>query len=543
MTIAPAALTAPATHAAPAGPAVPANTAGLLTGLLDQAAARWPGSAAVNDATGTWTYAELDQAAFACAAWLARQGVGHGDRVVCRVGNVREFVALLFGTFRRGAIFVPVNPEMKPYHLRTVIADAEPALLVTADAETAELTEITAAAGLSAARVAGLSQLRSACVTMETAATTPTPAASAPTPTRTHEPAENAVDPGDVALLIYTSGTTSAPKGVVSPHRAAVFAVGAIAQRLRYTSDDVVLTVIPLAFDYGLYQIFLSVAAGARLTLREPASHVRLLATITEQAVTVIPVVPSLAQMLVRLGARKRGEGLGLVRLLTNTGAALTAPLCADLRATFPNTSIALMFGITECKRVSIAEYDGDLSRPGSSGRPLDGTEVLILDDDERVLPAGEIGEIVVRGPNVMDGYWRAPELTARRFRPYGGEPALRTGDYGKLDADGHLYFQGRRDDMFKRSGLRVSAVEIETAACDVTGVKAAAVLPPAGTRDAVLFVVASVPPAEVLRQLRERIEDGKVPSICEVLDELPLTANGKTDKHALASRLDEQAS
>jgi amino acid adenylation domain-containing protein len=531
MTIAPA-FTEPA---APAAPATPGATAGLLTGLLDQAAARWPGSVAVNDAGGTWTYAELDQAAFACAAWLATQGVGHGDRVVCRVGNVREFVALLFGAFRRGAIFVPVNPEMKPYHLRTVIADAEPALLVTADAETAELTVIAAAAGLPGARVVGLSQLRLACTT---GSAEPADRTAQITPEAI---ALTTVDPGDIALLIYTSGTTSAPKGVVSPHRAAVFAVGAIAERLRYTGDDVVLTVIPLAFDYGLYQIFLSVAAGARLTLREPASHVRLLATITEQRVTIIPVVPSLAQMLVRLGARKRGAGLGLVRLLTNTGAALTAPLCADLRATFPHTSIVPMFGITECKRVSIAEYDGDLSRPGSSGRPLDGTEVLILDDDERVLPAGEIGEIVVRGPNVMSGYWRAPELTAQRFRPFGGEPALRTGDYGKLDADGHLYFQGRRDDMFKRSGLRVSAVEIETAACDVTGVRAAAVLPPAGTRDAVLFVVASVPPAEVLRQLRERIEDGKVPSICEVLDELPLTANGKTDKHALANQLARQ--
>jgi len=222
--------------------------------------------------------------------------------------------------------------------------------------------------------------------------------------------------------------------------------------------------------------------------LTKPAGHVRLISTIHERGVTVIPVVPSLAELLVRLAARH--PAVLPVRLFTNTGAALTAPMIASLRARFPHASVVPMFGITECKRVSIAEYDGDLLRPGAVGRPLDGTELLITGDDGRPLAAGQVGEIVVRGPHVMSGYWRAPQLTAQRFRrdPVTGVMSLHTGDYGRLDADGYLYFEGRRDDMFKRSGLRVSALEIEAAACDVPGVRAAAVLPPAGTRDAVLF-------------------------------------------------------
>lgn len=498
--------------------------ASAVTELLDEAAASTPYAPAVHDATGGWTYAELDAASHVCARWLANRGVTTGDRVICRVGNVREFVALLFGTLRRGAIFVPINPEMRHYHLSSVLADADPMLVVTGDDDVATLSEVTDRL------VVGISDLRAELGSHDLRA-----------PGR---PAGGSVSRrpvgGDaIALLIYTSGSTAAPKAVISPHRTVLFAAEAIAARLRYRADDVILTAIPLAFDYGLYQVFLSVIAGAHLVLGEPTGHVRLISTIHQHGVTVVPVVPSLADMLVRLAARH--TAVHPVRLFTNTGAALTAPTIAGLRAGFPHASVVPMFGITECKRVTIAEYDGDLQRPGALGRALDGTELLILDEDGAPVPPGMVGEIAVRGPHVMGGYWRAPDLTAQRFRtdPMTGAVTLHTGDYGRLDADGYLYFEGRRDDMFKRRGLRVSALEIEAAACDVEGVRAAAVLPPTGDRDAVLFAVTDLAATDVLRRLGERIEDGKVPSICHILAELPLTANGKTDKHRLADLVD----
>jgi amino acid adenylation domain-containing protein len=484
----------------------------LRARTVDDLLAAGPDTAAVRDATGAWSRAELDAAAWAAAAWLAGRGVRPGDRVACRLGNTREFVALLFGTLRLGAVFVPLNPEMKPYQLAQVLADAEPALLVTGQPD-----DGAAAPGVP---VGALAELRAGLAV---------PAGAHPV---------SRADPDRLALLIYTSGSTSAPKAVMCPHRAVVFAAGAIVERLGYRPDDVVLTAIPLSFDYGLYQIFLSLLAGATLVLAEPAANIRLPGTLRRHRVTVLPVVPSLAGMLIRLAGRDAGTPPP-VRLVTNTGAALTGPLIAGLRRALPGVTVVPMFGITECKRISIVAGDAADEPPGALGRPLSGTTVEILDEDGRPVDAGEVGEITVRGPHVMAGYWRAPELTARRYRPGPAGVTLHTGDYGWLDTTGRLYFQGRRDDIFKRHGLRVSTLEVEAAAMDVPGVRAAAVLPPTDARDAVLFAVSDRSPEHILHQLRQHLEDGKVPSICRLVDRLPLTANGKTDKRRLAASLD----
>ncbi|WP_405872872.1 MULTISPECIES: class I adenylate-forming enzyme family protein [unclassified Streptomyces] len=488
--------------------------ADTVDGLLAAAVAARPDAPAVRDASGSWTYAELDAWSRAYADWLTARGVRRGDRVLARVGNVREFTALLFGALRRGIVFVPVNPAMKRFHLSTVVPDCDPALLIAQGAEdVGVLRELTdrPVVPLAHARAGAEQQLHAGV----------------------HE--DTPVRPDDLGLLIYTSGSTSAPKAVAGPHAPIVFAARAIQARLNYREDDVVLAAVPLSFDYGLYQIFLSVIAGAQLVLTEPDRHVRLLGTLHEYGVTVVPLVPSLGEMLLTLARRDRREPPP-VRLFTNTGAALTAPVIAQLRAAFPNARVSPMFGTTECKRITVLEPDGDLARPGSVGRALDGTEVLVLDDDGHPLPPGTVGEIAVRGPHIMDGYWRAPEQTALRFRPdpETGEVTLHTGDYGHLDADGHLYFEGRRDDLFKRKGVRMGTLEIETAALDIPGVTAAAALAPADGHDLTLYAVAEPAPDVVLAQLAERLEAAKVPAVCHLVDELPLTPNGKTDKQRL---------
>ncbi|MFJ5528960.1 class I adenylate-forming enzyme family protein [Streptomyces sp. NPDC093261] len=491
--------------------------ADTVDGLLAAAVAARPDAPAVRDASGSWTYAELDAWSRAYADWLTAGGVRRGDRVLARVGNVREFTALLFGALRRGVVFVPVNPAMKRFHLNTVVPDCDPVLLIAhEDEDVALLTKLTKRP------VVSLDQARSGA---ERRLGADTGAVEDTTPVR----------PDDLGLLIYTSGSTSAPKAVASPHAPIVFAARAIQARLNYREDDVVLAAVPLSFDYGLYQIFLSVIAGAQLVLTEPDRHVRLLGTLHDHGVTVVPLVPSLAEMLLTLSRRDRREAPP-VRLFTNTGAALTAPVIARLRDAFPRARVSPMFGTTECKRITVLEPDGDLVRPGSVGRALDGTEVLILDDDGAPLPPGTVGEIAVRGPHIMAGYWRAPEQTALRFRPdpATGEVTLHTGDYGHLDADGHLYFEGRRDDLFKRKGVRMGTLEIETAALDIPGVTAAAALAPADGHDLTLYAVAGLTPDAVLAQLDERLETAKVPAACHLVDELPLTPNGKTDKQRL---------
>ncbi|MFF4251858.1 class I adenylate-forming enzyme family protein [Streptomyces sp. NPDC001663] len=490
--------------------------ADTVDGLLAAAVAARPDAPAVRDSSGSWTYAELDAWSRAYADWLTARGVRRGDRVLARVGNVREFTALLFGALRRGIVFVPVNPAMKRFHLNTVVPDCDPVLLIAQTNEDVDvLRELTdrPVVPLAHARAGAEQQLH----------------------TGNHD--DVPVRPDELGLLIYTSGSTSAPKAVASPHAPIVFAARAIQARLGYREDDVVLAAVPLSFDYGLYQIFLSVIAGAQLVLTEPDRHVRLLGTLHEYGVTVVPLVPSLGEMLLTLARRDRREPPP-VRLFTNTGAALTGPVIAQLRNAFPQAQVSPMFGTTECKRITVLEPDGDLARPGSVGRALDGTQVLILDDDARPLPPGTVGEIAVRGPHIMDGYWRAPEQTALRFRPdpVTGEVTLHTGDYGHLDADGHLYFEGRRDDLFKRKGVRMGTLEIETAALDIPGVTAAAALAPADGHDLTLYAVAGLTPDEVLAQLAERLEAAKVPAVCHLVDELPLTPNGKTDKQRLRS-------
>src|SRR5439155_10777265 len=214
---------------------------------------------------------------------------------------------------------------------------------------------------------------------------------------------------------------------------------------------------MPLSFDYGLYQVFLACASGAHLVLGEAAdAGPPLLRQLEEHGATVLPLVPSLAANLTRLIGRSARPPTRL-RMVTNTGATLSPAASARLRELVPRLDVVPMFGLTECKRVSIAEPNADLTRPRSVGTPLPGTEAYVVDPEGRRLPPGETGELVVRGPHVMAGYWRARELTAARFRRDGsGSPLLYTGDHCRLDADGHLYFVGRTDDIYKQRGLRV---------------------------------------------------------------------------------------
>ncbi|MER5310623.1 AMP-binding protein [Streptomyces sp. NPDC002773] len=485
--------------------------------LLDGAVRRNPTATALSDASGDWTWADLEAASQRMARGLWQRGVRGGQRVLTRMSNRKELVALLYGASRVGAVLVPVTPEMKPFHLRSVLADTAPALVVT------EAPHGDGIAALTPAPVADVHDV------WHDGGTAPAPP-DGTGPRTAH----------DVALLIHTSGSTSVPKGVVCPHRQTVFAARSIDRVLHYRADDVVFLRLPLSFDYGLHQLFLAALSGARVVLAEAGGDLTLLRRLRAAGATVVPVVPALAQLLTHLATRDPAPTA--VRLFTNTGAALTEGSRTALRTAFPSARVALMFGTTECKRVSILEPDGDLTRPGSVGRPIPGTAVDVVDEDGTPLPAGREGEFVVRGPHVMAGYWNAPELTERRFRkdPRTGETVLHTGDHGHLDEDGHLYFSGRRDDIVKHRGTRVSVLEIEAAALDVPGVRAAAVLA-LGEDALTLCVVAdTASTVPVVEGLAERLEPAKLPDRCLLFDALPLTPNGKTDYQRLSETVRE---
>jgi amino acid adenylation domain-containing protein len=492
-----------------AAPTAPARHL-LVPDILATAVADRPDRPALRYAGDAWSYAELAAQVESTAGWLAGRGVRPGDRVLVQLPSRPQLVTLFWAVTGLGAVFVPINPAMKQFHLRCVIADSAPVLAVV---------ESGTIPGVPTVELADL------------------PRAGAAQPER---PAGLAPEPAQPAIFIYTSGSTAAPKAVVLPHAPVAFAAQAIQRVLGYRPDDVVFCRLPLSFDYGLYQILLAALAGAELVLAADEPEVRLLRQLRTAGATVFPAVPSLAGVLVKLVARDPGPTR--LRMVTNTGAALPDAVIDALRAGFPGIQVVRMYGTTECKRISIMPPDEQFERPGSVGRALPGTRVAVLDADGRELPPGEVGEIVVTGPHVMAGYHNQPELTARTFRRTGdGGVRLHTGDYGWLDADGYLWFAGRRDDLFKRKGARMSTLEIEAAAMDIPGVRDAAVLAPTDGHDLAVFVVADLDPVAVLRGLSERLEPAKVPAICRVLTALPLTANGKSAKQQLAAELAEE--
>ncbi|MFE4513931.1 AMP-binding protein [Kitasatospora sp. NPDC056783] len=499
------------------GDAIPqAEPAVLVHGVLDEATAdAAPGAVAVSDRDGRWTYRELVEHSHAVDAWLESLGVRPGDRVLVQLPSNRALVALFYGTARRGAVLVPLNPGMKDYHLRSVLGNAEPRLVIVADAAVERI------AALTPVEVLGFDEAW--------------PEVTALRESGARGPAQE-VDADAVAVLVYTSGSTAAPKGVICPHRQMVFASRAINEELGYRPDDVVFCRFPISWDYGLYKILLAALGRSELVLADTDSDLVLLRRIRESGATVVPIVPSLAAMICSLAERDPG-GESKVRMFTNTGAALPKTTVDALRTAFPGAEVIRQFGQTECKRISVLPPEFEDSKPTSVGRPLPGTRVLILDEDGTEVPTGAAGEIVVEGPHVMPGYWRAPELTAKAFRadPVSGRRRLHTGDFGSVDEDGFLYYEGRRDDMFKRKGVRMSTIEIEAAAMDIPGVQAAATLPPTEGRDLAVCVVGDLAPHTVLRELSLRLEPAKVPGLCRVVEELPLTLHGKHDRRKLA--------
>ncbi|HEX2078009.1 MAG TPA: AMP-binding protein [Longimicrobium sp.] len=492
----------------------------LVHDFLDEAAARLPEKVAVRSDDGSVSYRELAERSRRVAAWLHGRGVRRGDRMLLLLPNGIPAVVALFAASRIGALFVIVNPAVKPFHLRHILADAEPALIVAGERPEGDV-DLDAHAPV----------LRLGEQWEEAQAF------------RGEAPAFPGIS-SDPVCLIYTSGSTGKPKAVVSAHRNVVAATRGIQACLKMRESDVVGTFLPLSFDVGLYQLFLSFQVGATVALGHEG-HVGplLLKKIQEWQVTGLPGVPNLAHMLIRM-SRRAGGKLPPLRYVTNTGAHLPRAYIEEIRELYPQCQVFVMFGLTECKRVSIldpAEYE---RKRDSVGRPLPDTECVIIDADGNPVPPGVPGELVVRGPHVMLGYWRAPELTAKRYRPFGPgmEIALYTGDTCSLDEEGYLYFHGRSDDIYKQRGYRVSALEVEAAACDVPGVQQAALIPPSERHGATLFAVTDLTSQQVLAALQERLEEYKLPAQIITLETLPLMPNGKTDRTRLRATLDEAA-
>lgn len=482
------------------------------------------------------SYAELEELTDRLAAALCANGVRRGDRVLVFMDNRWEAVVSIFAALKTGAVFSPINASTKSDKLAYIIDNCQAAAVLT----TARLMPVVAQACTE----------KSLFVVSTAAANGRVPDGAVSFQTCLVHERRAVIHHGidcDLAMLIYTSGSTGRPKGVMMTHRNIDAAAASITTYLRNTPDDVILNVLPLAFDYGLYQLLMTVRLGATLVLEKSFAFPQaIFERIREEGVTGFPLVPTMAAMILQMRDIKPGFLPGL-RYLSNTAAALPAGHIQRLRELFPAADLYSMYGLTECKRCTYLPPDELDRRPDSVGIAIPNTEAFVVDDEGHRVPAGVTGELVIRGPHIMQGYWRDEAATARVLRqgtnPW--ERVLYTGDLFRADEEGFLYFVGRKDDIIKTRGEKVAPKEVEAVLHAHPGIAEAVVTgvadPVLGHAVAALVVTSDKQLTEsaVIRYCAGQLEDFMVPKRVEIRDALPRTDTGKVSRNKAADSLE----
>ncbi len=510
--------------------------------LLTTSARRVPDKAAVIADERQHSYAELDQASDHLAATLLRGGVKRGDRVVLFLDNCWEMVVGVYATLKAGAVFSPVNPTAKAEKLGYILRNCRAAALVTLDRLMPVAREAIGPQSSVKLAVTVGGEEGAAAEPDASYETIPFGHAMASPPER---PLPHPGIEFDLAMIIYTSGSTGEPKGVMMTHSNVIAASRSVITYLENTPDDVILNVLPLSFGYGLYQALMSVMVGATLVLEKSFAFPQAILERAERYnVTGFPLVPTMAALLLQMKDLKPGR-IPTLRYLTNAAAALPPAHILRLLELFPQAQLFSMYGQTECKRTTYLPPSELIRRIDSVGVTIPGTEGWIVDEDGARVGPNVVGELVIRGPHVMKGYWENPEATDKALKPgpFPWEKVLHTGDLFRMDEEGFLYFVSRKDDIIKSRGEKVSPKEVETVLYALPGVCEAAVI---GVPDPILgmalhALIALEPGVElteqeVLRHCAKNLEDFMTPKSVEFRMELPKSDNGKIDRRAIAA-------
>ena len=461
---------------------------------------------------------------------LCREGIGPGERVVVLAGHGRVQAAWTLAVMSVGAVAVPVASRAKSRQIAHVISDAEPTLLVVEEAlrvTVAGVDELLVSAVSDGARVVD-------------AALEGQPAGG---PEPGPEPRRQ-----DAAILFYTSGSTGRPKAIVQSHGSLVDGARIVSSYLDLERADIVLSVLPLSFDYGLSQVLVSLHVGCALDFRTYLSIHDLVGAIELNGATVLAGVPTLWNALADALISKDGlsERVGSLRVITNSGGRLPVSTIETLRRGIPGASIHSMYGLSEAFRSTTLDPSEVDRRPGSIGKAIPEVEVVVLREDGSPVDPGEVGELVHCGALVANGYWRRPEDTDCVFRPdprpdaESGAVAVWSGDLVRRDAEGFLEFLGRKDLQVKIRGMRVSVEEVLDVVRDVEGVRDCAGFGVAGdeTADAELVVVVEpgdqsdvdAVTASVRKACRRELPQHLIPARIESVEKLPRTPHGKID-------------
>lgn len=530
--------------------------ANVLHELLTESARRSPESIAVIAGEQHISYSQLDTLTNRLAGVLREYGVQPGDRVGIYVPKSLASVVCVFAILKTGACYVPLDPDAPPQRLAYIIRDSGITVLLTA---TAKIADVAALFPEDCPLTAAI------LVDCDTSTKYPSSVATKLPPemkfvawedvlARDVRPLpENLAIETDLAYILYTSGSTGMPKGVMISHRNSLTFVNWAAECVGLTADDRVSNHAPLHFDLSTFDLFSSCCVGATIVLVPPkltTFPVQLAKLIERERITVWYSVPSVLTLLVLYG-NLAAHDLTRLRGIIFAGEVFPVKYLRQLMGMVPQARYWNWYGPTEtnvCTSYEVTELDPERTAPIPIGKDCVNTQSFIVNNVGEIVTApGASGELYVRGPSLMQGYWGQPEKTAKAlirntFQPYYQEMVYKTGDIVTVDDDGNYLYLGREDGMVKTRGYRVELGEIETVIYRHSAVKEVVVLPVPdevlGNRlRAIISLNAetTLSREEVLAFCHRQLPHYMVPDIIEFCEALPKTSTGKTDRVSLA--------
>jgi acyl-CoA ligase (AMP-forming) (exosortase A-associated) len=518
----------------------------LIQDFIFESARRAPQAPALSYQGVTLSYSALANIIKLTAGALHAFGVMRGERVAVYLEKCEEAVAGMFGAADVGAVFVPINPSLKPEQVAYILNDCNVRVLIISHTRLSQLSSV----------LVDCPDLHTVLVTDMTTSTEQEIAIGVrivswvaslgqaiPFSEKPH------IDV-DMAAILYTSGSTGKPKGVVLSHRNLVAGALSVSSYLNNTNEDRILCLLPLSFDYGLNQLNTAFASGACAVLMNHLLLRDIIETVVAERITGLAGVPPLWIQLSQL----HWPTTSTLRYITNSGGVMPRATLDKLRAALPHTDVYLMYGLTEAFRSTFLPLDQLELRPDSIGRAIPNAEILVLRPDGSVCESGELGELVHRGALVAMGYWNDPVRTAERFKPLSArqpgllipEIAVWSGDTVRRDDEGYLYFVGRSDEMIKTSGYRVSPTEIEEVvyASGLVGETAAIGVAHPILGQAVVLLATASPGVVLSSAMLLQVCKGALPSYMIPIrvdiwhGALPRNPNGKIDRALLAQTL-----
>jgi acyl-CoA ligase (AMP-forming) (exosortase A-associated) len=512
------------------------QSARLLHDLVYSMAQEKPESSALLYKKETLSFRQLAAEVERFSHSMCGLGLGLNERAGIYLPKQLEVAIGVFGAAAAGGVAVPINPMLKAQQVSHILRDCNVRVLITSPSRAQQLVDI----------LPDCHDLDFLVLTGKMGELPQFPGIS----TLSWEDLMNM--PGrkppqridsDMAAILYTSGSTGSPKGVVLSHLNMVAAADSSSEFLQLTASDRLLAVLPLSFDYGLSQLTTAYFVGASVVLMDYLLPKEVITAVVKHGVTGISAVPPIWNQLAVLDWPE--SAIESMRYITTSGGAARRATLDRLRAKLPDTVIFQMYGLTEAFRSAYLPPQEIDERPGSVGKALPNVELMIVREDGTRCAPNEPGELVHRGSLVAMGYWNDLERTAQRFRPTPGQPAgipipelaVWSGDQMRMDADGYLYFESRRDEMIKTSGYRVSPTEVEEvifASGLATETVALGVAHPELSQAIVLLVVPANPEVDVAALLdlcRREMPSYMVPEHIELCNDLPRNPNGKIDR------------